>query len=76
VGEAMRVTATEQHCVHGHEFTPENTRIYGNGYRQCVVCMRAANQRRYWRSKEAKKERKRVMLERLAAVRAAKVASQ
>ena len=28
------------HCKHGHEFTPENTRIRANGSRQCKACWR------------------------------------
>lgn len=27
-------------CIHGHDFTPENTYYYGNGYRQCKTCRR------------------------------------
>lgn len=30
------------HCKHGHEFTPENTRIY-NGGRYCITCNRIHN---------------------------------
>lgn len=26
------------HCVHGHEFTPENTYIYSSGLRCCKEC--------------------------------------
>lgn len=30
------------HCVHGHEFTPENTYVQpGNGARECRTCKRA-----------------------------------
>jgi hypothetical protein len=42
-----RVSKT--HCPHGHEFTPENTRIY-DGSRRCITCHRTTNreaQRRY-----------------------------
>lgn len=28
------------HCKHGHEFTPENTRITKNGFRHCRACAR------------------------------------
>jgi hypothetical protein len=28
------------HCVNGHEFTPENTYTYHNGWRQCRACCR------------------------------------
>lgn len=29
------------HCPKGHEYTPENTRIGNNGYRNCRTCERA-----------------------------------
>jgi hypothetical protein len=28
------------HCVHGHEFTPENTYITSAGHRRCQACHR------------------------------------
>jgi hypothetical protein len=28
------------HCIHGHEFTPENTYTYANGKRRCKTCAR------------------------------------
>ncbi len=37
--------ARKTHCVHGHEFTPENTRIRPNGSRRCVACVAAYNRR-------------------------------
>lgn len=33
--------AVKTHCIHGHEFTPENTRRKPNGHRICVTCSRA-----------------------------------
>lgn len=30
--------ANQTHCIHGHEFTLENTRIRRNGVRQCRAC--------------------------------------
>lgn len=40
------------HCIRGHEFTPENTRVhvdcYGHKHRRCVICERA----RWKREKE------------------------
>jgi hypothetical protein len=30
----------KSHCVNGHEFTPENTRINSAGYRDCRTCVR------------------------------------
>lgn len=35
-------------CIHGHEFTPENTRIRKDGCRVCRACARAASLRRYY----------------------------
>lgn len=33
--------ARQTHCIHGHEFSEENTRIRpGNGHRQCRTCER------------------------------------
>ena len=28
------------HCIHGHEFSPENTRLDGRGHRRCLTCAR------------------------------------
>lgn len=41
-------SAHASHCLHGHEFTPENTYIRtaaGGGRRQCRLCNRDAAQR-------------------------------
>jgi hypothetical protein len=39
--------AQKTHCEHGHEFTPENTRITKKGHRWCRACNRGyAAQRR------------------------------
>lgn len=32
------VNARKTHCIHGHEFTPENTYVFPSGYRQCRAC--------------------------------------
>jgi hypothetical protein len=37
--------ATKTHCIHGHEFTPENTYVYSKG-RACRACMRARDVQR------------------------------
>ena len=34
----------QTHCKHGHEFTPENTRVR-NGSRHCRACQREATRR-------------------------------
>lgn len=40
------------HCIHGHEFTPENTyRRPKDGGRHCRECMRSARLRYYHRQK-------------------------
>lgn len=40
-GEAARaLSALQTHCVRGHEYTPENTRIRKSGRRQCRTCAR------------------------------------
>jgi len=37
------VNARKTHCKRNHEFTPENTYIDPNGYRQCRSCNRERN---------------------------------
>lgn len=39
-GYAFRETKT--HCIHGHEFTPDNTVTNQRGARVCVTCQREA----------------------------------
>jgi hypothetical protein len=39
------------HCQYGHEFTPENTRIRADGWRECVVCYKRRQKQRYNREK-------------------------
>lgn len=39
------------HCKHGHEFTPENTRITKRGWRTCRACHRAS-EREYRRARQ------------------------
>lgn len=34
------VNAAKTHCIHGHEFTPENTKVGPRGNRQCRACWR------------------------------------
>jgi hypothetical protein len=40
------------HCIHGHEYTPENTVIKKRGTRECRACTRRY-QREYWRQHRA-----------------------
>lgn len=43
--------AAQTHCKHGHEFTPENTRITARGYRRCRECARQLAREAYWRNR-------------------------
>lgn len=45
--------ARQTHCIHGHPFTPENTKIEATGYRSCRTCKRASYARYRIRRKEA-----------------------
>jgi len=42
--------ASRTHCKHGHEFTPENTRMY-DGYRVCRECRKISDRKRYMSKK-------------------------
>lgn len=46
------------HCPHGHEYTPENTKLHRGG-RWCRECHRADNRERYWRDIENQRAYKR-----------------
>lgn len=49
---ARSAPAVKTHCIHGHEYTPESTRIRtGNGRRGCWTCLRTQNIRRYQKRK-------------------------
>lgn len=37
--------AAKTHCVNGHEYTPENTYVGSNGWRQCRTCNRERQRR-------------------------------
>lgn len=43
------INAAKTHCIHGHEFTPENTYVH-NGWRQCITCKRESL--RKWRVRQ------------------------
>lgn len=46
------VHARKTHCIHGHEFTPENTRILPRGERVCLACHRERG-RALWRRRKS-----------------------
>lgn len=47
--------AKATHCIRGHEFTKENTRLYGNGrWRWCRACGRIAGRDSYYKAKGLK----------------------
>ncbi len=43
------INAKRTHCIRGHAFTPENTRIKTDGNRGCLTCINAYNAN--WRSR-------------------------
>lgn len=45
----------QTHCLHGHEYTKENTMLGGQGQRVCRICARESKRR--WRKRQrAKRE--------------------
>lgn len=48
-----RINARKTHCIHGHEFTPENTYRQSSGGRGCITCNRYNSNSAYQRSKRA-----------------------
>ena len=44
--------ASKTHCIHGHEFTPENTSRNAAGHRDCLTCKRGRNARHRARRRE------------------------
>lgn len=45
--------AKQTHCKHGHEWTPENTKITPRGHRYCRACGRENARKTYWRKRES-----------------------
>ena len=39
IRRGMSHNGNKTHCVHGHEFTPDNTYIPSDGYRRCRKCL-------------------------------------
>lgn len=50
--------AAKTHCIHGHEFTAENTRITAAGGRECRTCRSAYDSRRASARNAARRERR------------------
>lgn len=46
--------AQQTHCVHGHEFTFDNTYLNAKGNRQCIACRDAYNAMYYEKTKAAR----------------------
>ncbi|WP_082971209.1 HNH endonuclease signature motif containing protein [Mycobacterium sp. 852002-51971_SCH5477799-a] len=46
VSHGRHHSSNRTHCVHGHEFTPENTRLTAKGHRRCIRCDRALHAKR------------------------------
>lgn len=40
------INAAKTHCIHGHEFTPENTYLEQDGHRACRTCKSQRGKRR------------------------------
>lgn len=46
-----RARAWKTHCRHGHEYTPENTYLGSQGFRQCRTCRRERDKARWVQSR-------------------------
>ena len=51
-GRGRNNNTDKTHCIHGHEFTPENTKITYRGNRQCKACNRFLAMRTYWQKRD------------------------
>ena len=53
--------AAQTHCIHGHQFSEQNTYVAANGTRHCRECARIREQKRgprgsdYWKKVNAKR---------------------
>lgn len=52
------IHARQTHCIHGHEFTVENTRIRHNKWRECRTCISASTKRGNRRRSEKRARRR------------------
>jgi len=44
---------SRNHCVHGHEYTTQNSYVRPNGYRECKVCIKARGKKCYSARKQS-----------------------
>lgn len=49
IGPASK-NSIKTHCIHGHEFTPENTYITKVGKRHCIMCWKIRATTEEWKS--------------------------
>ncbi len=42
----LKTISEKTHCIHGHEYTPENTIITAKGHRKCRMCSYLDNKKR------------------------------
>lgn len=56
---AGAIHARKTHCIHGHEFSPDNTRICARGWRHCLICKAANDASRGEARRQADSERHR-----------------
>jgi hypothetical protein len=58
-GRGTKYNTLKTHCPHGHEYTPENTRVYvskrGWRMRFCIACDRASCRERYAEHRAARR---------------------
>jgi hypothetical protein len=74
-GRSNYSKARKTHCKHGHEFTPENTMIYG-GFRQCRECNRLRQRRDFVRQEKPPLTRDQLRQQRYRIRRKARLAAQ
>lgn len=74
-GRSNYSKARKTHCKHGHEFTPENTKVYG-GFRQCKECNRLRQRPGYVRPVKPPLTRDQLRQQRYRVRRKARLAAQ
>lgn len=46
VRHGIHFGASKTHCKNGHEFTPENTKVYNGTWRRCIACEKIADRKK------------------------------